>query len=133
MLRRAALVGAVLAAAMAPNAVAADFFDVSAVGSAAPAAGGPVASQDMLLSVACRTTDAPSYTFYLYKCSVGPLSATVYCGFECFGLPVAAATGIAPRGQYELCVGAASFGPTSKNFHKCVPLDPITGTAVIDN
>jgi hypothetical protein len=130
MLRRAVLVGAVLAAVCAPGAQAAESFKVQgiAVGST-PAVATPTG--EMLLSVSCATEDTPGNTFYLYKCSVGPVRASTACGFECFGPPVATATGLAPAGQYELCVGAASFGATSKNFHKCVPLDATTNTAVI--
>lgn len=125
MIRRTLLVGAVLAAVCAPAAQAAESFKVQAV------AGGVAAGGQMLLSVSCAAEDTPGHTFYLYKCSAGPVSASTACGFECFGPPVASATGLAPQGQYELCVGAASFGATSKNFHKCVPLDATTHTAVI--
>ena len=120
------LTAALLLAAMAPSASAADFFWVNAAATSTPAAGGQV-----LLTVGCQTSDPSAQIFYLYKCEVGPVRADTYCGFECFGPPVAGATGLAPAGSYELCVGAASIGTLSKNFHKCVPLDPLTGTAVI--
>ena len=129
MLRRAVLIGAVLAAAaMAPAAQAAelDSFRVNAAATSTPADGGQV-----LLTVGCQTSDLQNWMFYIYKCHVGPVQADTYCGFECFGPPVAAATGLAPAGSYELCVGAASFGVTSKSFHQCVPLDATTGAAVI--
>jgi hypothetical protein len=102
-----------------------DYFKVEA------SAVGVSAGGQMALSVQCATADASASLFYLYKCSVGPVRASTACGFECFGPPFAAAAGLAPAGSYELCVGAASIGATSKNFHQCVPLDPTTNTAVI--
>ena len=130
MFRRAVLVGAMMAAAFAPSVQAAETFKVTAVGAGSTDAVGTPAGQ-MLLTVSCAAADTPSHTFYIYKCSVGPVAASTSCGFECFGPPFASASGLAPEGRYELCVGAASFGQTSKNFHQCTPLDATANTAVI--
>lgn len=137
MLIRAVLAAAAIAAALAPAASAADlkadFFDVHAVATGTPPSAVATSGGQVRLSVACATADpqANSVAAYLYKCSVGPVAASTYCGWECFGPPFAAATGTAPQARYELCVGAAAIGQLSKNFHKCVPLDPTTNTAVI--
>lgn len=138
MLRRVLLVGMTVAAAMAPGAQAADlkadFFTVEAVGSMVPSQLVATPDGNVTLAVECAVADPTStyYPAYIYKCSVGPLSANTYCGFECFGVPFESAVARAPYSAgYELCVGAASFGTGTTNFHRCVPLDPATGTAVI--
>src|SRR3712207_896941 len=116
MLRRALLLGAMLVAVGAPSAQAADLkadlFTVEAVGSMVPSQLAAAPDGQVTLAVECATADPTSTYFpaYIYKCSVGPLSANTYCGFECFGVPFESAVGRAPQGQYELCVGAASFG-----------------------
>ena len=138
MLKRALLSGAMLGAALAPSAqaadVKADFFTVQAVASMAPSQMVATPDGQVTLSVQCAAADPTSkyYPAYIYKCSVGPVSANTYCGFECFGVPFESAVGRAPYApDYELCVGAGSFGTGTTDFHKCVPLDPATGTAVI--
>ena len=129
---RRALIAALLAAAFAPaaHAAEADTFKVQAVATVAPSM--LVATPDGQVTVAmdCSTVDANATVFYIYKCSVGPLAASTYCGFECFS-PHAYRVGSLPQGHYEFCVGASSFGATSKDFHKCVPIDAAAGTAVI--
>ena len=129
-MRRAAILAALLVAAMAPAAQAADGFKVEAVATVAPSM--LIATPDGRVAVAmeCATFDANSSDFYIYKCSVGPLSAGTACGFECFS-PYAYRVGSLPQGHYDFCVGAVSYGATSKNFYRCVPIDPATGTAVI--
>ena len=116
MFRRALLLGAVLAAAVAPSAQAADSkldpFTVEAVATMVPSQ--LVATHDgqVTLAVECAVADPTSLyaPAYIYKCAVGraPYSA-----------------------GYELCVGAGSFGTGTTDFYRCVPLDPVTGTARI--
>jgi hypothetical protein len=127
-----------MAAAFAPSAQAAelkaDFFTVQAVATMAPSQLVATSDGQVTLAVECAAADPTSKyaPAYIYKCSVGPLSASTYCGFECFGMPFESAVGRAPfSAAYELCVGAGSFGTGTTNFHRCVPLDPATGTAVI--
>lgn len=139
MLIRAVLAAAVAAASFAPTASAADikadFWKVQAVASMVPSQPAATADGQVTLTVSCATADPTSTYFpaYIFKCSVGPLVASTYCGFECFGMPFESAVGRAPYSAgYELCVGAGTFGASPTNsFHKCVPLDPVTGTARI--
>jgi hypothetical protein len=136
MLRRGLLLGAVIGAVLAPSAHAAgppNTFKVEATATATPPLVAAAPGDQMQLTAQCATADptALSVPAYIYKCWVGPVYADTYCGFECFGPPFAAVTGTAPAAQYEFCVGAAAIGTTSKNFHHCVPLDPTSGTAVI--
>jgi hypothetical protein len=136
MIRRAVLLGAVLAGAFAPGAQAAkiDTLSVKAVGSMVPSQAAATPDGEVTLSVSCSASDPTStyYPAYVYNCSVGPLRVNTYCGFECFGMPFEAGTRQAPFSTgYELCVGAGSFGITSTDFFQCKPLDPVTGTAVI--
>ena len=132
MSRRALLAAMAVAAAVAPAAQAAklDSFKVEAVATVAPSM--LFASPDgrVTVTMQCAAVDANASVFYVYKCSVGPLAASTHCGFECF-TPFAYRVGSLPQGQYEFCVGASSFGATSKDFHQCAPIDPATGTAVI--
>jgi hypothetical protein len=85
------------------------------------------------LTVECAAVDVKNANFGLTQCSVGPVYADVSGCFECPGKAVAYATGIAVLGPlYQLCVAASSWGAAGHQFlSKCVPLDPLTGTAVL--
>ena len=128
MIRRAVVLGTVLAALGAPSAHA-DLMTVNATATATPAAGGQVA-----LTVSCQGAAPLPYAFQLgyalWRCRVGPVNGTpVHCGVECIGPVAAAGAGLAPAGDHELCVAVSDR--LGRTFAGCVPLDPQTGTAVI--
>ena len=125
-MRRATILAVVLAAALAPAASARPSLVVQA------SAFGVPLGDEMQLTAECKAADVRNIVWYVTRCSVGPVAAETHCGFECPGAATAFATGRAPAGSYELCVAAGSYGGgTPQGFHKCVPLDPKTHTAVI--
>lgn len=124
-MRRALILAALVAGALAPAADARPSLVVQA------SASGIVVGDQMRLTVECSAADVKNIHFGLSQCSVGPVAADTYCGFECPGEAFAYATGTAPAGAYELCVRAYSWGTYAQHFARCVPLDPTTHTAVI--
>lgn len=127
MIRRTALLGAVLVAAIAPSAHAADPFNVQAFAVSTP----PSAGQ-MTVTVQCAAADAVN-TIVDMKCFAGPARADGNCPTVCANVDAGANTAVGPAFAWELCVWARSYGPAPNTFYRCAGMDPLTRTAVISH
>lgn len=126
MFRRTVLVGAVLAAALAPAAQARPSIVVQAAATAVNQV------EVMNVQFECAAANAGTANVHLRRCSFGPIYAGTGC-FECYRLPVASGSGNLAVGMpYDLCVTAETYGPSgTQRVEKCAPFSYLTNSAVI--
>lgn len=131
MFRRTVLVGAVLAAALAPAAQARPSIVVTA--SAAGYNGG---FEQMNVAFECAAADVTGAPTAIRRCSFGSIyaPATGTC-FECANPPAAVTTGsgnVRLGLPYDLCVTAVSYVPGGvQSVTRCAPYSYLTNTAVV--
>ena len=126
MLRRAALVGAIVSAALAPPATAQEPPPLLVQATAAGHFGG---FEQTAMRFECAAVDLTGAPAALTRCSFGPLNATLPKG----GPAIATGAGTVRAGwPYDLCVSAiAHHGPEPITVAKCAPYDSLTGKVLI--
>jgi hypothetical protein len=130
-MRRALILGVLLAAALAPAAQARPSLVVESV-----AKGYHGGFEQMNVQFQCGAADVKGASTYLTRCSFGTIYAKGGGGcFECVNPPVVTATGsgnVRLGMPYDLCVTATSYvGGTPQTVSKCAAYSYLTNTAVI--
>ena len=125
MFRRAVWLGTVLAAALAPSARAADTFVIEGAAASTPSAG------QMAVTFECAAADTAAVRVDIWRCEVGQVRGISLCPVGCERADAAAGAGLMPATNWELCVGATSYGALTRSFHTCEPRNSLTGTAVV--